>query len=363
MRVACLQEAAVNPLDSILVLLALNKTIIFHHPQLLKEVNESGANWQTNVQQPMGIVMLGATAAAGNDIVSVGVLLAAFGAFTLSLQSIAIRYGTVKARSSDALFVILVINAITFVPLAIFVGDSITDIQPTALVAFFAAGIIGIILGRAMHFQGIRRIGASRADAIKASQPLLAALIAVVVLDEVVTTIHLIGMVFIVAGVVFITIEYQDSSKPRETQLLDISFPLVAALAYGIEPIFVAVGLRTDISIWNGLAVMTVSGILAYSVYLRAANRFPVAADFTRRELNWFVFAGVLNTLFLVCYYVALRLEPVSVVVPIIQVSPLFVILISALFVRNDLERVTWQLVAASLFVVTGAIGVTIFRG
>jgi len=307
--------------------------------------------------------MIESSVVTETGIFSLGILLAAFGAFTLSLQSLAIRYGTVKARSSDALFVVLVINSATFIPLAIIVGDSVTEMGLTALGAFFAAGIVGVILGRAMHFQGIRRIGASRADAIKASQPLLAALIAVVVLDEVVTTAHMIGMLLIVTGIIFITLEYQDSSKSREAQLLDISFPLVAALAYGIEPIFVAVGLGTDISIWNGLAVMTVSGIIAYSLYLRIVNRFPAASDFTQRELNWFLLAGLLNTLFLVCYYLALRLEPVSVVVPILQVSPLFVILISSLFVRNDLERITWQLVVASLFVVVGAIAVTIFRG
>lgn len=89
---------------------------------------------------------------AGTDILTIGILLTAFCAVTLALQSIAIRYGTIDARSSDALYVVLVINLVTFVPLAVVLGDSVTEMESTTLIAFFAAGIVGVIFGRAIHF-------------------------------------------------------------------------------------------------------------------------------------------------------------------------------------------------------------------
>lgn len=63
---------------------------------------------------------------------------------------------------------------------------------------------------------------------------------------------------------------------------------------------------------------------------------------------------------FFLAYYSALSLESVSVVVPLIQTSPLLVILGSILFVSSKLERITWQLVVGAVVTVIGAITVTL---
>lgn len=298
------------------------------------------------------------------ELITLGVLLATLAGFLLALQSLAIRYGTVNARSSDALVVVLLVNLVVLIPLAVAFGNVPTGDSGDVygLAAFAGAGIAGVLFGRALHFEGIRRIGASRADAIKGSQPLHASLIAVIVLNEVVTLGHLLAMVSIVAGVALITMEYRNGATPGNAQMRDLTIPFAAALFFGLEPVFMSLGIQSDLSIWTGLATVTVSGTVAYASYLRWRGAMPRPWTFDRRELGWLIVAGVVNTGFLIAFYLALQLESVSLVVPLLQLSPLFVIGISALFVRDSLERITWRLGIASLIVVIGAIGVTLLR-
>lgn len=296
-----------------------------------------------------------------DGVLSVGVLLAALGAAALAVQSLSIRYGTVTSDSSDALVVVLLVNVVTLVPGAFLLGTPVADLTLLSLVAFTAAGLLGTMVGRAMHFEGIKRIGSSRAEPIKSSQPLHASLVAVVVLGEVVTGGHLASMVAIAVGIAIITYEHgRGDDTGTDAGYVGLAFPFAAAFLYGIEPTFAKIGFGEGAAVLTGLTVKTVSAGLGFVVYLWWSDGLPSPAGFDRRELPWLVCAGVANTVFLLGYYGALEVEPVSLVVPLVQSSPLVVILLSIVFVSDDLERITWRLVVGAIVAVVGAIGVTL---
>jgi DME family drug/metabolite transporter len=297
----------------------------------------------------------------GGEVLSLGVLFAVVGAIALAVQSLSIRYGTITSDSSDALVVVLLVNIVVLVPAAFLLGDPIADLNLRSVAAFTAAGLVGTMVGRAMHFEGIKRIGSSRAEPIKASQPLHASLVAVVVLGEIVTGGHLISMVAIVAGIAIITYEHgRGERSDGGAGYVGLAFPFAAAFFYGIEPTFAKLGFGEGAAVLTGLTVKTLSAGLGFLVYLWWTDSLPNPTGFDRRELPWMVGAGVANTVFLLGYYGALELEPVSLVVPLVQSSPLVVILLSVLFVSDDLERITWRLVLGALVAVVGAIGVTL---
>jgi len=296
----------------------------------------------------------------GGTVLSVGVLLAAFGAFALAVQSLSIRYGTVRSTASEAIVVVFVVNVLALVPAAFLWESPIGELTRTSLAAFTAAGLLGTMVGRAMHYEGIKRIGSSRAEPIKASQPLHASLVAVVVLGEVVTTGHLVSMVAIVAGITVIAYEHGQSDTASSAGYVGVAFPFAAAFFYGIEPTLAKIGFGEGPAVLTGLAVKTVSAGVGFLTYLWWTGGLPDLRTVDRRELPWLVAAGVANTLFLLGYYGALELEPVSLVVPLVQSSPLVVILLSVLFVSDDLERITWRLTAGALIAVAGAVGVTL---
>lgn len=296
----------------------------------------------------------------GGDVLTVGVLLAAFGACALAVQSLSIRYGTITSSSSEALVVVLAVNVLVLVPAAFLLGTPTEELTRDAVAAFTAAGLVGTMVGRAMHYKGIKRIGSSRAEPIKASQPLHASLVAVVVLGEVVTTGHLVSMLAIVVGIGVITYEHGRTDHGGSAGYVGLAFPLAAAFFFGIEPTLAKVGFDEGVGVLTGLAVKTVSAGIGFLAYLWWTRGLPDLRTVDRRELPWLVAAGVANTLFLLGYYGALELEPVSLVVPLVQSSPLVVILLSVLFVSDDLERITWRLGVGALVAVAGAIGVTL---
>ncbi|MFA1610935.1 EamA family transporter [Halobellus rubicundus] len=301
------------------------------------------------------------TPALGGDVLSTGILLAVLGAVALAVQSLSIRYGTITSDSSDALVIVLAVNVLALVPAAFLLGSPLEELTLRSLAAFTAAGLLGTMVGRAMHFEGIKRIGSSRAEPIKASQPLHASLVAVLVLGEIVSAGHLLSMVAIVAGIAIITYEHGSGGQASDDAgYVGLAFPFAAAFCYGIEPTFAKLGFAEGAAVLTGLTVKTVSAGLGFLIYLWWTQGIPDPRGIERREFPWLVGAGVANTVFLLGYYGALELEPVSLVVPLVQSSPLVVILLSILFVSDDLERITPRLVMGALVAVGGAIGVTL---
>ncbi len=294
-------------------------------------------------------------------IVTLGVVLAAMGALGLAAQSLMIRYGTVTTDSSAALAVVLLVNIAVLLPAAFILADPLGTLTPAALAAFMAAGLVGTMAGRAFHYESIKRIGSSRTEPVKSSQPLHASIIAILVLGEVVTPGHFLAMVLIVVGIALLTYEHRQSNDGiGDTGYAVLFIPLAAAFFYGIEPTFAKLGLAAGVSPLTGLLVKTASATLGFAGYLAWTGGLPRREDVAQSELPWLVAAGLANTVFLFGYYGALKLEPVSLVVPLVQSSPLLVIGLSMLFVRDELERVTWRLVAGACVVVAGAIGVTL---
>ena len=295
------------------------------------------------------------------DVVSVGVVLALVGATGLAVQSLAIRYGTVETDSSSALVLILLVNLTILVPVTFVVENPIEALTLRSLAAFAGAGLVGTMAGRAFHFESIKRIGSTRTEPIKSSQPLHASLIALVVLGETFTADHLLSMVAIVIGIAVISYEHSHSEGTADdSNYTSLLLPLTAALFYGIEPTFASLGFAGGTPVLTGLVVKTSSAGLGFLTYLAWQQGLPRPADVAPSELHWLVGAGLANTVFLLGYYAALETEPVATIVPLVQSSPLLVIAISIAFVSDDLERVTWRLTAGALIAMMGAIGVTL---
>lgn len=295
------------------------------------------------------------------ETLTLGVFLAVLGAVGLAGQSLTVRYGTVRSRSADALVVVLLVNLAVLTPVAFLFADPLGELTVRSLGIFVAAGLTGTLAGRAFHYEGIKRIGASRAEPIKASQPLHASVIAIVVLGEIVTPGHALAMVAIVVGIALISVEHRRSEDTAGNGgLVGLAFPLAAALFFGIEPTFAKLGFAAGVSPLSGLLIKTVSAGVGFLAYLGATSGLPRPASFDRPELPWLIGAGVANTGFMLAYYAALDVAPVSVVVPLVQTSPLLVIVVSLLVVRDDLERVGPRLVVGALIAVVGAIGVTL---
>ena len=290
---------------------------------------------------------------------AVGVALAATGALGVAGQSMFVRLGTDGGRSNDALLFVLLCNMVLIAPAAVLISYPDFGLTLVSIAAFVCAGTVATMLGRVFLFAGIQRIGASRADSIKASMPLFSTVIAVAVLGETLTPQHLAGIVLMAAGVGLVSLESSRSSLlPDRAPWTLLLLPLIAAFLFGFEPIFAKIGFAEGTPFLVGLAIKTTAAATTWTAFLAWRGQLPTARQL-EGNLKWYLAAGFVASFAMVCYYAALDRAPVAIVVPIIQMSPLFVAVISFGFLQR-LERVSLRLVASASVVVVGAVLVTL---
>lgn len=289
-----------------------------------------------------------------------GATLAALVAVFLTGQALAIRVGTRDGGANDALVTVFLVNVVTFSAVVAAQEYGAYRLTLPSVGAFVGAGLVGTLIGTGMYFTGIERIGASRSDAIKASQPIAATLLAVVVLSEPVTGLNVVGIVLVVIGVGVLVSERSEHPVVGDSVGAGVAYPIAASLFFGMEPTFAKLGFRLGTPVFVGLLVKTITASLGLLVFLRWR------ADLTAREVlgalrsKWYLIAGVANTLGLIAYYYALTFAPVAVVIPLTQISPLLVMAVSYRYIPQ-LERITLRLVAGGVCIILGAIVVVLF--
>ena len=292
-----------------------------------------------------------------------GVVLAVCAALLTAITAVCLRIGTDRGGANDALVVVLLCNIALLVPAALVRHYPAYGVTGRSFGAFVLAGLVGTMLGRACYYASIERIGAGPSDAIKASQPLHATLIALVVLGETLTTEHLLGILLVVVGIGIVSREIapdRSTAAARKRFAVALVFPLGAALFYGIEPTFARIGFAEGTPVLVGLSLKTVAATAGFLGYLRWRGSLPAPSGLADGNLRWYLAAGLANTGFLAFYYAALEIARVNIVVPLVQTSPFFVLVLSVVFLRR-LERVTWGLVGAASCVVSGAILIVVY--
>lgn len=293
-----------------------------------------------------------------------GALLAGIASVGFAGQFLCIRLGTDTGRVSDAVLVVLLSNVLLIVPaIFLFHGPPRSDLfTPRSVASFAAAGFAGMVVARVLMFTSIKRLGANITSPVIASNALFATVFAVIFLGERPTVGHYIGIVLIVVGIAIVSWETATGTNTvqstRKTKAA-LGLPVAAAVAIGIEPIFVSTGLAEGTPVLPGLFVMACSATICYTLYLAWTNsltRIPIRSSNTA----WYIAGGVSTTIGFITYFAALEIGSVALVMPLLQLTPLIVIGVSALFLPQRLERVTWRVIASGIFVVIGATIVSI---
>lgn len=293
----------------------------------------------------------------------VGAGLAIGAAACSAVSNLSVRKGTERGSTADAILLVAVCNVAILLPIVAVVYYPDYGLTPVSLASFVVAGVLGTLIGRALMFTSIDRIGARRTAPIIASWALISTGLGVVFLDETLSLTHAVGVVLVVSGIAVIAWKTSNDSAEdlsRRELLVGLAIPFLAAVAVGWEPIFANVGFAQGTPALVGLLVKSVAATTGIAGYLRWRGELPAASALRGTNARWFVFAGVTNTLFLLGYYVALTVAPVNVVSPLIVTNTLFVVVLSALVMPERLERVSWQLVAASAVVVAGVALITV---
>lgn len=236
--------------------------------------------------------------------------------------------------------------------LAVLVAGGPGPMSATGVAYFAVAGLIGTAVGRLLRFFSIEAVGASISAAFLNLTPLVASVLAVLLLGERVTVPLVAGTVVIVVGTTLLSVGGQRVGvRPAKLVL-----PVLSAACFGLVAVIRKAALA-DIGPLPGFAVNVTAALVAFAAFLLASGQRD-AMRCRGRSLAVFVAAGVAENLAVLLVIVALSLGTVSVVAPLANVTPIFVLALSGVFLRG-LEVLNGRIVAGTILTVLGAALIT----
>jgi drug/metabolite transporter, DME family len=222
----------------------------------------------------------------------------------------------------------------------------------TGIAFFVLAGLIGTVAGRLLRFVSIERVGASVSAAVMSLHPFVATGLAIVILGERVTAPIVAGTAVIVLGTILLSASGRHVGfDPRQ-----LTLPFLSATCFGIVAILRKVALG-QIGPLLGFAINVTAALVAFTVFLLASGNSQ-AMKSRGRSLAYFIAAGVAENGAVFLGMVALNLGTVSVVAPLSSTAPIFVLVMSFLFLRG-VETLGGRVVFGTLLIVSGVFLIT----
>ena len=215
---------------------------------------------------------------------------------------------------------------------------------------FVISGMIQPAIVRFLHYTGIVRLGASRAGPVRSVTPLFAIAIAFTFLGERPDAGVYLGSFLSVVGVWFTSSRREGES---EWKAIHLTYPLGAAFLTAISQNFRKTGLLIMPNPFVATALTITTSLAVFSLSLVATGQLRTTFQGDRKCLPFYGTAAVVSATAQLLGYIALSEGDVSVVVPLINTNPLFIVLFSALFLR-DLETVNVRVAAGAALIVTG---------
>jgi uncharacterized membrane protein len=269
--------------------------------------------------------------------------------------TILIRFGLLRHGPYTGFWINLVVGTVCLWTAVLFTGG-LGQPTPRALGLFVLAGLIGTVAGRLTRFIAIETVGASITAGFMNVTPLVSSGLAILLLGERLTLPIFLGTFVIVAGTTLISTGGRRLGL-RPAQLV---LPAVSATCFGIVAILrkIALGGMAPVP---GTAVNVTTALVAFTAFLLATGQREAMAC-RGRSLIYFIAAGVAENVSVFLVVVALSMGAVSVVAPLQNVTPIFVLFLSLLFLRG-IEALNGRVVTGTLLIVLGAYLLTALGG
>jgi drug/metabolite transporter (DMT)-like permease len=247
------------------------------------------------------------------------------------------------------------VTLLFFIVLALF-SLRLSDFLSPWVLLFVALGFFQPFLSMFLSFEATQRLGPTVSATVSSPSPLFAMAGAVLLLGEALTPPIFLGTLGVVMGVMVLS--WQGKAR-RDWQAVALLFAIATAMIRGFGNLGQKFGMEmVPLPVLAGLVTYTVSFSLGLLVHLLNPYRRPLRIPWAGAK--WLVVAGVGNGIAMWCMIAALRGGMVVVVVPIIGSFPLFTLLASVLWFRQ--ERLTWRIIAGMLLILPSVAAISLYR-
>lgn len=307
-----------------------------------------------------------------------GALLSLTSALSFSFNAILVRRGIAGAgaTASQGAF-ITVLLGVPFGFIAVVLTGQVLrfgEISPMGYLLLLTAGIIHFGVGRYCNYRSVEAIGAARAGPIMGVTTPFSILMAVILLDEVVTLTMLFAIALVLLGPAVILERKPPSPTPAPAsssnggsstappaRALEIRlfegylFATLAAVMYGTSPILIRAALmdaaRTA-AIGTFVAYFGAAAVLMATLVLPGRRQLIGAINV--RYMRLFGGAGLFVFLAQLLRFSALSVADVSVVNPLQRMANVFTVILTWMFNRS-LETITLRVVVGVLVSFAGS--------
>jgi drug/metabolite transporter (DMT)-like permease len=214
---------------------------------------------------------------------------------------------------------------------------------------FVAVGLLVPGVTRVLSFRGIRTMGSSVTSTIINTTPMFSTVLAILLLGERPGPWVLAGVLLTVCGLATVSWTGAASSYRK----IELIFPFLCALIFALKDVTVRWGLAEG----GGQPILS-AGIAALTstIQIFFLTRYLHREKFCLPPANvsrWFVWSGIFTGGSFLFMYVALSMERVTIIAPLINSYAVFVLILTP-FMARQIESVTWRKVAGAVMVVVG---------
>jgi DME family drug/metabolite transporter len=280
-------------------------------------------------------------------------IVAIFSAMGWAGDSVLVRLGLRRSNIFAAMLVSYTVS-VTCIWTYILMTTPLDFLRSPAMNYYLVSGCLQPLFARALYYEALIRLGVSRAGPLRGAEPLFATAIAVAVLHEQPTVPVYVGTLLIVGSIWAISSRQSGESNWR---LLDIFLPLGAALVSAISQSLRKQGLNILPDPFVAAATVTSVTLTLFMIFLFATKRTG-QLRMGRESFLLFFLAALVALLAQVSNFIALSRADVSVIIPLLNSTPLFTVLFSSLFLRG-METITPRIILGAALMVVGVITIT----
>ncbi|MEM3384411.1 MAG: DMT family transporter [Nitrososphaeria archaeon] len=221
----------------------------------------------------------------------------------------------------------------------------------TAILLFAIGGLLSLGIGRLLYFISMNKIGVARSSAIVGSSPVFTVILSILILAEQPTIIIVLGAIAVSVGIVL-------ASGVKEFKFeKTVIIALIATFSYALSNIVSKLGLKIEQDPYLSAQIGAMSSLiffLMYIIFSKQKNGFKIS----KTGLLYFMATGIVMSIGWLAMMAALGLGSVSVVTTIVYSYPLFTLLLSRIFLKE--EKFGEREVFGSILIILGVVMVTL---
>lgn len=268
-------------------------------------------------------------------------------------DSVLVRFGLRKSNIFAAMLMSYVVS-VSCMWTYLIATTSLDFLKSPVMIYYLISGCMQPLFARALFYEGITRIGVARAGPLRGVEPLFATAIAIAFFHEQPGWLVFLGTILIVTSLWLISGKREGEKAWR---LIDTIFPISAALISAVSQSLRKQALLVIPDPFVAVAIVTTVSLILLLGFLFFTGRTQ-QLKMERDGFRFFLCAALIATLAQVANFIALGRGEISVIIPLLNTTPLFTVFFSALFLRA-VETINARIVLGAALMVGGVVLIT----